>query len=66
MACYMYEENISALTGYSFLGVEASPHLPPGSLDDALGRKNDERMLRFREELGVYFKSYLHGTSGEE
>ena len=59
LSCFVYEENISVLSGYSFLGVDPSPHIGCSSLEEALGKLNDRRMRKFETELRTFFQIYL-------
>ncbi|KAF2355173.1 MCM domain [Trinorchestia longiramus] len=51
-AVLLCEEALAASTGYSVLQIQPRPHLPRGvSLDVTIGRKNDEYMAKFLDQL---------------
>ena len=63
LSCYIFEENISALSGYSFLNIQ--PSLDASSLEQILGKSHDKTMQMFHQDLDQFFRSYLTGFPEE-
>ena len=57
MSCFLFEETMHLISGYSHIGVVSSLHVT--SVSNAFGKINDTLMASFHDSLNDYFQSYI-------
>ena len=65
LACFIYEDMISTLSGYSFLDMEPMFGTPGTQFDELLCEQIDRRVEAFHSELRHYIMTYVD-TEPEE
>ena len=65
LACFIYEEMISTLSGYSFLDMEPMFGKPGIQFGELLDDQIDRRMEVFQSELRHYIMTYVDADPEE-